>query len=119
MSADSFVRHVALASLDAVVDADLADGTERFVVKSWNTQRGAQLLVELSKVLQMHCERWQFQSFIGKQKLLITSVPQPCELAFQHDSGSDGHLVEIVGALAKLGAAAIFFHTHHAARAAH
>src|SRR5216684_8018847 len=33
MSADGFVRHGAFAALNAVVDTDLADGTERFIVE--------------------------------------------------------------------------------------
>src|SRR5260370_39740251 len=34
--ADRFVRHGALPALDAVVDAELADRSERFVVERWN-----------------------------------------------------------------------------------
>src|SRR5467141_2520474 len=97
--ADGFVRHVALAALNAVVDADLADGTERFVVKGWNTQRRAQFFVELPQVLEMRRERRQFLSVVGEQKLLVAGVPQPREPALQHDGGNNGHLIEVVGPL--------------------
>ncbi len=119
MCADGFVRHRAFAALDAVVHADLADGSERLVVKGRNAQRRAQFFVELPQVLQMRRERRQFQPFVSEQKLLVAGVPQPGELALQHDGGTNGHLVEVVGAFAKLRAAAIFFDAHHSARAAH
>ncbi len=35
-----FVWHITDTALDAIVDADLAHRAERFVVKSWDTQRG-------------------------------------------------------------------------------
>src|ERR1700687_341254 len=117
--ADGFVRHVAFAALDAVVNADLADGTERFVVKGRNAQSRAQFFVELPQVLEMRRECRPFLSVVGEQKLLVAGVPQPREPAFQHDGGDNGHLIEVVGALAELCAAAVFFDAHYAARAAH
>ena len=72
--AHGFVRHRAFAALDAVVNAELADGTKRFVVKGRNTQRRAQFFVELPKALKMRSERRQFQSFVCEQKLLVITL---------------------------------------------
>src|SRR5439155_17182560 len=119
MRADGFVRHRAFAALNPVVNAELADGTERFVVKSRNAQRCAQFFVELSQVLEVRGKRRQFLSVVGEQKFLIARVPEPRELALQHDGGSYGHLVEIVGAFAELRAAPVFFDADYAARASY
>src|SRR6266850_7982050 len=118
VGADGFVRHIALAALDAVVDADLAHGTERLVVKRGDAQRGAELFVEFAKILQVRGQRGELQPFVGEEKLLIAGVPQARKLAVQHDGGSDGHLIEAVGSLAEFGPAAVFFHADYAARAA-
>ena len=67
----------------------------------------------------MRRERRQFLSVVGEQKLLVARVPQPRELALQHDGGSDGHLVKIVWAFAELRAAPVFFDADYAARASY
>src|SRR5258708_27233506 len=72
--AHGFVRHRAFAAFHAVVNADLADGTKRLVVKGRNTQRRAQFFVELPKVLKMRRERRQFLPFVGDEKLLVSRV---------------------------------------------
>src|SRR5207302_5411620 len=118
MCTNGFVGHRAFAALNPVVNAELADGTECFVVKSRNAQCRAQFFVELPQVLEMRGERRQFLSVVREQKLLVAGVPQPRELALQHDGGSYRHLVKIVRAFAKLRAAAVLFDAHDAARAA-
>ncbi len=118
MRANRFVWYVAGTAFDAVVDADLAHRAERFVVKSGDTQRGQQFFVEPSQIFEMRCERWQLQTVVGQQKLLVARIPKPREAAFQHDRRHNRHLIEIVRAFAEFRAAAVFFHAHHAARAA-
>src|SRR5229473_236487 len=110
VSANGFVGHVAGTTLDAVVDADLTDGTESLVVKSGNAEGGEQLLIELAQILEMSGERGQLQAVVGQEKFLVASVPQPRETAFEHNRGGNGHLVAAVGALTELRARAIFFH---------
>ena len=66
MSADGFVGNVARAALHAIVDRDLADGTERFVVKGWNTKGGAQFFVELAEILQVPGECRQLDAIVGQ-----------------------------------------------------
>jgi hypothetical protein len=118
VGADRFVRYVADAAFNAVVDADLADRAERFVVKSRDTQCGPQFLVELSQIFQMRGQGWQFQAIIGQQKLLVAGVPKARKAALQHDRRHNRHLVKVVRTFAKFRAAAVFFHAHDAARAA-
>ena len=55
--ADGFVGHVADAAFDAVVDANLTDRTEGFVVKRRHAQRGTQLFVEFAQIFEMRRER--------------------------------------------------------------
>ena len=118
VGADGFVWDVASAAFDAVVDADLADGAEGFVVESWNAESGAQLFIESAQTFEMRGESGQFYAVVGEEKLLVTGVPQASELTFQHDGGEDGHLKAAIGALAKFGAATVFFHANDAAGAA-
>jgi len=118
MSAYSFVGNVARTALDAIVDGDLADGAERFVVKGRNTKSGAQFFIELAEILQVRGESGQLDAIVGKQEFLVAGVPQSRELSFDHDRGQDSKLITRVSALAKLGAAAVFFDADDAARAA-
>jgi hypothetical protein len=118
MRANCFVWHIADTALDAIVDADLAHGPERFVVKSWDAQRGPQFFVEPSQIFKMRRQRRQLQAVIGQQELLVACVPKAGEAALQHDRGHDRHLVEVVRAFAKLPAAAVFLDTNDAASTA-
>jgi hypothetical protein len=118
MSADGFVRNIARAALYAIVDGNLAYGTERFVVKGWNTKGGAQFFIELAEILQMRGKSGQLDAIIGKQEFLVAGVPQARELSFDHDRGQYGELITRVSALAKLGATAIFFDADDTACAA-
>jgi hypothetical protein len=116
--ADGFVGHVADAAFDAVVDADLADRAESFVVKSGNAERGKQFFVELTKIFEMRGQGRKLQAFVGQKKLLVAGIPKASEAALEHDRRDDGHLVHVVRAFAKLRAAAVFFDADNAARAA-
>jgi len=118
MSADGFVGYIAGAALDAVVDGNLADRPERFVVEGRNTKRGAQFFIELAEILQVPGQRRQLDAIVGQQELLVTGIPQARELALHHDCGQDGELITRVSALAKFGAAAVFFDAHDTARTA-
>jgi hypothetical protein len=118
VGADSFVGHVAYAAFDAVVDADLADRAEGFVVKSGDAERGAQFFIEPAQIFEMRCERGQLEAFIGEQEFLVAGIPKAGEAAFEHDRRDDGHLVHVVRAFAKLRAAAVFFDADNAAGAA-
>lgn len=116
--ANRFVRHVADAAFDAVVDADLAHGAECFVVKSGDTQRGSQFFVKLSQIFEMSRKRGQLHAIVGQEKFLVAGVPKTGEPPLQHDRGHDRHLVEVVRAFAELRAATVLFHAHDASRAA-
>jgi hypothetical protein len=116
MSADGFVGNVASAAFDAIVDGDLADGAERFVVKGRNTKSGAQFFIELAEILQVRGQSGQLDAIVGEQEFLVAGVPQACELSLDHDRGQDGELITRVSALAKFGAAAVFFDADDAAR---
>jgi len=118
MRANGFVWHIADTPFDAIVDADLADGPERFVIKSWDAQGGPHFFVEPSQIFKMRRQCRQLQAVIGQQELLVACVPQAGEAALQHDRGHDRRLVEVVRAFAKLRAAAVFLDTNDAARAA-
>src|SRR6202790_1507550 len=118
MPSNCFVWHTTHTAFDAVVDADLAHGSQRFVVKSWDTQRGPQFFVEPSQIFEMYRQSRQLQSVIGQQEFLVAYIPKTGEPALEHDRRHDRHLVEIVRAFAKLRAAAIFLDTNHAAGAA-
>jgi hypothetical protein len=118
VGADGFVGDVAGAAFDAIVDGDLADGAEGFVVKGGHAEGCAQLFVELAQVGEMRGEGGDFQAVVGQQKFLVAGVPQARELALKHDRGHDRHLVTVIGSFAKLRAAAVFFDAHYAARAA-
>src|SRR4030088_1135906 len=72
--ADGFVRHIALAALDAVVNADLAHGTERLVIKSGNAERRAELFVELAQILKVRSQRGNLVAVVGDEKFLIAGV---------------------------------------------
>src|SRR5580692_1367662 len=112
------VWHIADAAFNAVVDADLAHGAERFVVESGDTQRGSQFLVELSQIFEVCRQRGQFHAIVGQQKLLVACVPKAGEPAFEHNGRGDRHLIEVVRSLAKLRAAAVFLDADDAPRAA-
>src|SRR5256885_7558231 len=64
--ADRFVRHVAFAALDPVVDRYLADGAKSFVIESGDTERGTQLFIEFSQILQVARERRNLDSFVSE-----------------------------------------------------
>ena len=119
MRADGFVWNVASPAFDAVVHGNLADRPESFVIKSWYVKGGAQLLIKLAKILQVHSKSRQFYSIIGEQKFLVAGIPQARELSLNHNGWQNRELEFPIGALAKLCAATVFFHTHHAARAAY
>ena len=51
--AHRFVRHIATAAFDAIVDGNLADRTDGFVVESRDAQGGAELFIEAAQILQM------------------------------------------------------------------
>ena len=116
--ADGFVGHVANAAFDAVVDADLANRTEGFVVKSGDAERGKKFFVELAEIFEMRCKRGQLESVVGQQKLLVACIPKASEAALKHDRRDDGHLVHVVRAFAKFRAAAVLFDADNAAGAA-
>ena len=116
---DRLVRNVASPAFDAVVNGNLADRPESFVIKSWYVKGGAQLLIKLAKILQVHSQSRQFYSIIGEQKFLVPGIPQARELSLNHNGWQNRELEFAIGALAKLRAATVFFHTHHAARAAY
>src|SRR5438270_7739778 len=63
--ANRFVWHIAFAAAHAVVNAQLAYGTESLVVKCRNTESGSQLFVELAQILQVRGQRRNFQAVIG------------------------------------------------------
>ena len=114
---NGLVWNIALAALYAVVNAQLAHGSQRFVIKSRDTERRAQFFIELAKILQMKGQCRYFQALVREQKFLVSGVPQPGELPFEHNGGQNRQLVAAVRGLAKFGAASIFFHAHNAARA--
>lgn len=118
MGADGFIRDVARAALDTIVDGNLADGAEGFVVKSRNAESGTKFFIELAQIFQMRGEGGELDSFVGQQKFLVAGVPQPGELALDHDGRQNRELVPRVGTLAKFGAAAVFFDADDTARAA-
>src|SRR5208283_1964573 len=116
--ANGLVRDVAGAALHAVVHTDLADRAESFVIKRRHTQSGAHFFVELAQICQLLRKCRKLGTIGGEQKFLVAGVPEPGELPVQHDGGHDGHLEVAVGNLAELRTGAVFFHTHHATRAA-
>lgn len=118
MGADGFVRVIAVAAFDAIVDGELAHGAESFVVEGGNTESGPQFFVEFAEVNELRGEGGELDPFIGEQEFLVPGVPQPAELALDHDGGEDGHLEMIVGGLAKLGATTVFFNADDSAGAA-
>ena len=118
MSADGFVGNIAGAALDAVIHRDLADRAESFVIKSGHAESGAKFLVELAQILQVNCEGGKLYAVIGDQKFLVAGVPKTRELALDHDCREDGELQLSVSALAKFGAAAVFFDANDSAGAA-
>src|SRR5882724_2086295 len=118
MRANRIIRHCTLAAFNPVVNRDLADRSQRLVVKRRHSQRRTQLFVELAQILQVLRQRRQFQPLIGQQKLLITRIPKPRELPLQHNSGQNRHLILPIGPFSEFGPTPIFFHAHNAARAA-
>ena len=118
VGADGFVGHVAYAAFDAVVDADLADRAEGFVVKSGDAERGKKFFVELAQIFEVRSERGQLEAFVGQQKFLVAGIPKASEAAFEHDRRDDRHLVHVVRAFAKFRAAAVLFDADNSAGAA-
>src|SRR5256885_1021742 len=116
--ADGFVWNISDPALHPIVDGDLADRAESFVVKGRHAEGRAQLFVEPAKILQMKCERRQLQSIVCEQKFLVAGIPQARELSFDHDGRQHGELEFSVSALAKFRAAAVFFDAHDATRTA-
>src|SRR5215467_6809245 len=110
--ANGLVRHVSGAALHAIVDRDLADRPQRFVVERGHAERGTQFFVELTQILQMRSQRRQLDAFVGQQKFLVAGIPQARKLALHHDRWKDGELKSGVGTLAKLRAATVFLHTN-------
>jgi len=119
VGADGLVRHVASAAFYAVIDANLADGAERFVVESGDTESGAQFFIELAEICELRGKSRDFSAVIGQQELLVSRVPKAGELPFEHDAGENGHLEAAVGILAEFGATVEFLDTDNPARAAH
>lgn len=118
MDADGFVGDVAATAFDAIVNADLADGAESFVVERGYAQGGPQLFVKLAQVFQVRCQSGDFCSLIGQQKLLVAGVPQARELTLEHDGGQDGELQLAIRGLPEFRAASVFFHADDPAGAA-
>lgn len=116
--AHRFIWNITFTALYAVVDADLAHGTERFVVERRDTERGAQFLVEPSQVGKVLRERGQLEAFVGQQKFLVSGVPKPGKPPLQHNRRHNRHLVEVVRLLAEFRSASVFFHADNTARAA-
>lgn len=116
---DGFVRHIACPPFDTVVDGNLTDRAQRFVVKSRDTESRAQFFVEFAKILQVRSQRGELQSIVGEQKFLESGVPQTGKLALHHNRRQHGELKFGIGALAELRATTVFFHANDAARAAY
>src|SRR5271169_2880942 len=114
---NGFVRDIAGAAFDAVVDGDERGGAEGFVVVGGDAEGGSQLFVEFAHVDELLGVRGKFSTVVGEQKFLVACVPQADELAVQQDGGEYRHRVVIVGGAAEFGAAAVFFDAHYAARA--
>ena len=115
VGADGGVGDVAFAAFDAVVDADLADGAEGFVVEGGDAEGGAEFFVELPEIVKVRGEGGEFLAVVGEQEFLVAGVPELGELAVEHDGGQYGHLKAGVGFLAEFGAAAVFFNANNAA----
>ena len=118
VGADSIIGDVAFAAFDTVVDADLADGAEGFVVESRDAESSEEIFVELAQIGEVQREGWDFNAFVGEKEFLVAGIPKTSELAFEHDGRDDGHLKAPIGALAELGAATVFFDADYAAGAA-
>jgi len=118
VSAYRVVGDVAGAAFYAVVDTELADRTQGFVVKGGDAEGGAEFFVKLAQIGEVSGKSGYLDAFVGEQEFLIAGVPEAGELPVEHDGGQDGHLEVAVGDLAEFGATAIFFHAHHAACAA-
>src|SRR5258706_16267110 len=58
--ADGLVRNIALAAFHTIVDADLADRTQGFVVKRGYSESSPQLFVKLPQVFKVRCQRGHF-----------------------------------------------------------
>jgi hypothetical protein len=116
--ADGFVRDIACAAFDAVVDGDERGRAEGFVVVRGDAEGGSQFFVELAHVDELLGVRGKFSAVVGEQEFLVAGVPEAHELAVQQDGGENRHGVVFVGGAAKFGAAAVLFDAHHSARAA-
>ena len=113
-----FVRDVAGTAFHAVVDTELADGAEGFVVKGGDAESSAEFFVELAQIGEMSGESGDLDAFVGEQEFLIAGIPEARELPMEHDGGQDGHLEVTVRNLAEFRATTIFLHANNAARAA-
>src|ERR1700693_6103849 len=76
VGANGLIGHIAGPPLHAVVDRDLADRAECFVVKGWNPKRGAKLFVKSTEILQVRSQRRKLEAIIGQQEFLVTRIPQ-------------------------------------------
>lgn len=115
---DRLVGDITGAAFYAVVDRNLADRADGFVVESRNAECGAELFVELAQILQVRCERGELDAFVSQQEFLVAGVPEARELALDHNRWQDRELITGIGTLAKFRAAAILFYADDAARAA-
>src|SRR5271165_3776787 len=110
--ADGFVRHVSRPAFHPVVHADLADRAERLIVKSGDAQESAKFFIKLAKIFKVDGQRWKLYVFVSDEEFLVASIPEPRELALQHNRGRNGHLEAPVRFLPQLRAAAILFHAN-------
>ena len=114
---NGLVGDVTGAAFDAIVNGNLTDRADGFVVESRNAQCGAQFFVELAQILQVRSEGGELDTFVSQQEFLVTGVPQSCELALDHDRGQDRELITGISTLAKLRAAAVLLDADNTARA--
>src|SRR5579862_1201681 len=94
VGAYGLVGNVAGAAFEPIVNGDLANGAEGFVIESRDAESGAQFLVEAAEILQVRGQRWQLDAFVGKQKFLVAGVPQTRDLALDHNGRSEEHTSE-------------------------
>src|SRR6516225_11700049 len=118
MCPHGFVGHIAFASPDTIINAQLTDRTEGLVVECWHAERGAQLFVELTQIQELLGPGRHLDAFIAQEKFLVAGIPQACELPVEHDARQNRHLKAAVGILPEFCARAVLFYANHPARAA-
>src|SRR5258705_5033194 len=116
--ADGLVRNIALAAFHTIVDADLADRTQGFVVKRGYSESSPQLFVKLPQVFKVRCQCRHFKPFVSQKEFLVTRVPQAGEFFFLHDRRPYRLSQAPIGVLPEFRSAATLLHSGHAARAA-